>query len=134
MIAALALAAALADAAWSDGVIASGWTVVGTSPTVVAFERSASPAISPAGYRRRWVRYEYESQQVAGRLAEFFLSSVALIEFDCANGRQRQVQGDGYYSRNLQGETVIDDTAVHAWEFPIPGTYGAIVQARVCAK
>lgn len=119
---------------WTAGLTQGRWLWIGGAKSTAAYMRVAVPSVSPEGYRRRWSRYEYEFPQHGYVLQVGYLSTVALEEYDCARGRQRALQFTAYSDRNGSGDEVPEPPVSKEWSYPIPSTFGDILQTRVCGK
>lgn len=72
---------------------------------------------------RIWVRYEYRQDQPVR-------SERQLMEADCATGRIRTLQREGFALPNLMGGHA--STPGDAWRYPAPDTFGETVFDLVC--
>lgn len=120
---------------WTTSVEPMGWTKSGTAKQVMLLTMGAEQPSS--GYRRIWMRYEYDTPQNQGIFrpsgtALYPLSAAELEEYDCAERRSRELQSTYYEQRNLQGAIVDRSGAPSSWTYTMPGTMGAIAETLAC--
>ena len=121
-----AMAAQPPEPSWRDEVDPMDWTLISRREQFVALGRPGSPAIV-GEYRRYWQRIEY--REPSGRTG--VMSTATLVEYDCEQGRSRNVQAMTYRDRNLTERNSLQ-TLIGRWEFPVPASLGETFLQVAC--
>jgi hypothetical protein len=124
--------AAAAPPPWWSKLEARGWTFL-----LESYDRSARgyyrlPSQSPAGaLPRLWTRWEYSDPNTAPHRG--FPSLSQLVEFDCAQGRERVLQTNTFSDHNLDGAMGMSTYDPGPWTYPAPRTANDVMQKIACA-
>ena len=137
MVAALSLQAPPTDTvAFLATLEPNGWSYLSGGSDTAAFTRRA---VQPAnGYRRIWARFEYAKPQKENDYSpnKTYKSYVTLLEIDCSEAKERNLQSI-YYPENNEAGGAIDvygGGSNAQWSYVVPATYGESALLRICAK
>jgi hypothetical protein len=117
---------------WWSNLQARGWTFL-----LESYDRSARgyyrlPSQKPAGaLPRLWTRWEYSDPRTAPYRG--YLSLSQLVEFDCAQRRERVLQTNTFSDHNLDGRTGLSSYDPGPWTYPAPHTANDSMQKVACA-
>lgn len=122
MISALAVAMLLQ---LPSDVSANGWNYIGGSADgdLLSFTMRL-----PNRPNRLWLRWEFSASR-PGPNGE--RSARQLAEYDCAEGRFRVLQSEGFGSANLTGRS-IPNADNQSWVYVAPGTFNELQYKAVC--
>lgn len=110
-----------------------GWRYVSYLTDGVNYLGPAPATPGPGGVSRVWTRAEFFRPQSypAGSPPE--RSARQLLELDCAAGRWRIVEIDGFSRNNLSGEAVVNTDPTAAWNAFSPDAADGGALQRLCA-
>lgn len=113
---------------WADENLQDlGWTPLARGEEIALYMR---PGPRPPGSTRLvWTRWERRRDTSHIPPA---LSTLSLVEVDCATGRARFRQNTTYAKNQMQGEAV-SEALDAAWEYPVPDTMLALIATRTCS-
>lgn len=114
-------------------VVAGDWTMAAQNDELVVFVKAATPATGPDGYRRLSVRFEFATPQVASG-SKAYLSMQVLTEFDCAQGRTRNLESTAYADHNLAAPLGPPRRAAGDWLSVSDGSIAGDLKKHACAS
>ena len=97
-----------------------GWRFIDGDETQAFYLQA--PRMGEDGHRVMWARLE---KRAGG-------STVSANEYDCAQGRTRQLQLTAFSANNLTGTSQANDRPTD-WRFPVPGSYGDLLTRIACS-
>jgi hypothetical protein len=120
---------------WAIGLDAGDWSLTTWDENTVAYSREAAPRASPEGYRRIWVRLEFRAPLAGVVGTGVPVRSMAFMaEFDCTQGRERNLSADGYADRNLKNIVTSDETLPSSWQYVTPKSNFESSEKLACAE
>jgi hypothetical protein len=120
-----------APSGWTGALVVGDWALAAQNADTVVFAKDPSPRMSPQGYHRIQVRFEFATPHVSDG-QKTFLSLMVLTEYDCAQNKTRNVQATAFADHNLTsplGDPVQD---ISDWSDVEDSTIASILQKDAC--
>jgi hypothetical protein len=118
---------------WTSALIAGDWALAAQNADTVVFAKDPAPRMSPQGYHRIQVRFEFASPH-QGDGDKTYLSLLVLTEYDCAQNKTRNVQATAFAGHNLTSPLGEPAQNLSDWSDVEDSTIASILQKDACGE
>jgi hypothetical protein len=120
-----------APSEWTSVLVAGDWALAAQNADTVVFAKDPDPRISPQGYHRVQVRFEFATPHVGDGQKTYF-SLMVLTEYDCAQNKTRNVQATAFAGHNLANPLGDPVQELSDWSDVQESTIASILQKDAC--
>jgi hypothetical protein len=136
IVAALAVAGAAhaqneVPSEWTSVLVAGDWALAAQNADTVVFAKDPAPRISPQGYHRVQVRFEFATPHL-GDGQKTYSSLLVLTEYDCAQNKTRNIQATAFAGHNLTSPLGDPVQELSDWRDVEESTIASILQKDAC--